>query len=147
MKAPRVAAKMSRSTPAPARTSTTTTTPTAAPKLSKDELRAQVAKLEGSNATLKAKSRDMNRMIKAASSRIAELETELAELREQAAAVQVVAKPVKEAKAPRAARTSRKAPIDPGDAVPPGVAVEEPQPLDEEAQMAQDALEEHLSGS
>jgi hypothetical protein len=147
MKTPRVAAKMSRSTPAPARTSTTTTTPTAAPKLSKDELRAQVAKLEGSNATLKAKSRDMNRAFKAANSRIADLEAELAELREQAAAVQVVAKPVKEAKAPRAARTSRKAPIDPGDAVPPGVAVEEPQPLDEEAQMAQDALEEHLSGS
>jgi ribosomal protein L29 len=147
MKTPRVAAKMSMSTPAPARTNTTTTAPTAAPKLSKDELRAQVAKLEGSNATLKAKSRDMNRTIKAANSRIAELETELAELREQAAAVQVVANPVKEAKAPRAARTSRKAPIDPGDAVPPGVAVEEPQPLDEEAQMAQDALEEHLSGS
>ena len=147
MKTPRVAAKMSRSTPAPARTSTTTTAPTAAPKLSKDELRAQVAELEGSNATLKAKSRDMNRMIKAANSRIADLETELAELREQAAAVQVVANPVKEAKAPRAARTSRKAPIDPGDAVPPGVAVEELQPLDEEAQMAQDALEEHLSGS
>jgi DNA repair exonuclease SbcCD ATPase subunit len=144
MKTPRVAAKMSRSTPAPARTSTTT--PTAAPKLRKDELRAQIAKLEGSNATLKAKSRDMNRTIKAANNRIAELEIELAELREQASAAQAVAKPVKEAKAPRAARTSRKAPIDPGDAVPPGVAVEDPQPLDEEAQTARDALEEHLSG-
>jgi septal ring factor EnvC (AmiA/AmiB activator) len=118
----------------------------AAPKLSKDELRAQVAKLEGSNATLKAKSRDMNRAFKAANSRIADLETELAELREQAAAAQPVTKPVKEAKAPRAARASRKASIDPGDAVPPGVAVEEPQPLDEEAQTARDALEEHLSG-
>ena len=145
MKAPRVAAKMSRSTPAPARTSTTTPTPTAAPKLSKDELRAQVAKLEGSNATLKAKSRDMNRAFKAANSRIADLEAELAELRDQAAATQVVAKPVKEAKTPRAARASRKASIDPGDVVPPGVAVEEPQPLDEEARAARDALEEHLS--
>ena len=146
MKTPRLAAKTSRSTPAPARTSRTTPLPLAAPKLSKDELRAQVAKLEGSNATLKAKSRDMNRAFKAANSRIADLEAELAKLREQAAAVQVVAKPVKEAKAPRAARASRKAPIDPGDAVPPGVAVEEPQPLDEEAQTARDALEEHLSG-
>ena len=147
MKAPRVAAKTSRSTPAPARTSTTTPLPLAAPKLSKDELRAQVAKLEGSNATLKAKSRDMNRAFKAANSRIAELETELAELREQAATAQAAAKPAKEAKAPRAARAPRKAAIDPGDTVPPGVAVEEPQPLDEEARAAPDALEEHLSAS
>ena len=145
MKTPRGAAKTSRFTPAPARTSTTTPTPTAAPKLSKDELRAQVAKLEGSNATLKAKSRDMNRAFKAANSRIADLETELAGLREQAAAAQPITKPVKEAKAPRAGRASRKAPLDPGDAVPPGVAVEEPQPLDEEARAARDALEEHLS--
>ena len=145
MKAPRVAAKTSRSTPAPARTSTTTAAPTRAPKLSKDELRAQVAKLEGSNATLKAKSRDMNRAFKAANSRIADLEAELAELRDQAAAAQAAAKPAKQAKAPRAARTLRKAPLDPGDAVPPGVAVEESQPLDEEAQTARDALEEHLS--
>jgi hypothetical protein len=145
MKTPRVAAKTSRSTPAPARTSTTTTTPTAAPKLSKDELRAQVAKLEGSNATLKAKSRDMKRTIKAANNRIAELETEIAELREQAAATQAAAKPIKEAKAPLAAREPRKATVDPGGGVPPGVAVEEPQPSDEEAQAARDALEEHLS--
>ena len=80
MKAPRVAAKISRSTPAAARTSTTTPLPLAAPKLSKDELRAQVAKLEGSNATLKAESRDMNHAFKAANSRIANLEAELAEL-------------------------------------------------------------------
>ena len=112
IKAPRGAAKPSRSTPPLARTSTTATTPLAAPKLSKDELRAQVAKLEGSNATLKAKSRDMNRAIKTANSRIADLETELAELREQAAAAQAAAEPVKEAKPPRAARASRKAPID-----------------------------------
>ena len=88
----------------------------------------------------------MNRAFKAANSRIADLEAELAELREQAAAAaQAAAKPVKEAKAPRAARSSRKALIDPGDAAPPGVAVEESQPLNEEAQTARDALEEHLS--
>jgi hypothetical protein len=87
----------------------------------------------------------MNRAFKAANSRIADLEAELAELREQAAATQVLAKPVKEAKAPRVARASRKALLDPGDAVPPGVAVEDPQPLDEQAQTARDALEEHLS--
>ena len=36
--------------------------------------------------------------------------------------------------------------IDPGDAMPPGVAVQQPQPLDEEAVAARDALDEHLSG-
>lgn len=41
-------------------------------------------------------------------------------------------------------RTSR--PIDPGDAVPPGVAVIEPEPLDDEAKRARDALTSHLSG-
>jgi Tfp pilus assembly protein PilX len=92
-------------------------------------------------------SRDMNRAFKAANSRIADVETEIAELREQAAATQAAATPVKEARAPRAARAARKTTIDPGDAVPAGVAVEEPQPLDEEAQTAQDALEERLSAS
>ena len=141
---PRGAAKPSRS--APARTTTTAPAPTVAPKLSKDELRAQVAKLEGSNATLRAKSRDMNRAIKAANSRIAELEAEIAELREQVAATEAVNETTEAPKASRRARTTRKAPIDPGDAVPPGVAVAEPQPLDEEAQAARDALEEKLSG-
>lgn len=89
--------------------------------------------------------RDMNRACKAANNRIADFETELAELREQAARAQAAAKPVKEAKAPRAARASQNTTIDPGDAVPPGVAVEEPQPLDEEDRAARDASEEHLS--
>ena len=37
--------------------------------------------------------------------------------------------------------------IDPGDAVPPGVAVLEPEPMDEEAEQAKENLEERLSGS
>jgi hypothetical protein len=36
--------------------------------------------------------------------------------------------------------------IDPGDAVPPGVAVEEPAALDLEAETALENLEEHLGG-
>ena len=118
---------------------------TPAPKLSKDELRAQVAKLEASNATLRTKSRDMNRAMKAATSRVAELEAEVATLHEQAAAAQVAPEPAEAPKAPRRTRAARKAAIDPGDAVPPGVAVEEAQPLDEEATAARDALEENLS--
>jgi hypothetical protein len=34
--------------------------------------------------------------------------------------------------------------IDPGDAVPPGVAVQEPAPLDAEAEIARENLEEKL---
>ena len=43
---------------------------------SKDELRAQVEKLEKVNATLRTKSREANRAAKSATSRIAELEEE-----------------------------------------------------------------------
>ena len=47
-------------------------------------------------------------------------------------------------RAPRKARQRRER--DPGDAVPPGVAVEEPAPLDEEAQAALEKLEELHEG-
>ena len=127
-----------------------------APKVSKDDLRAQVEKLELAHATLRAKSRDMGRAAKAATSRIAELEAEVAQLQEQAeraAAAVKRAKPAKAApakpiptKPASATPKSRRREIDPGDAVPPGVAVEEPEPMDEEAEAARDALEEHLSG-
>ena len=89
----------------------------------------------------------MNRALKAANSRIAELETELAALQQQAAAPPPAAEPAETPKMPRRARGSRKAAIDPGDAVPPGVAVQEPQELDEEAQAARDALDDNLSAS
>jgi hypothetical protein len=49
---------------------------------------------------------------------------------------------------PRTAASSkrRSSEIDPGDAVPPGVAVEEPAPLDVEAEAARENLEERLGG-
>ncbi len=119
--------------------------------MSKDELRAQVEKFELAHATLRAKSRDMGRAAKAANVRIAELEAEVAQLQaqaERAAAAAKRAKPTKHAslKPASPAPKSRRREIDPGDAVPPGVAVEEPEPMDEEAEAARDALEEHLSG-
>ena len=40
----------------------------------------------------------------------------------------------------------RKKAVDPGDAVPPGVAVEEAEPMDAEAEAARDALDANLSG-
>jgi hypothetical protein len=117
----------------------------AAPKLSKDELRALTEKLERANATLRAKNRDANRAAKVATSRIAELEDQVAQLEKKAASQVVPAKrsPKPESKA-RSKRQSRA--VGPGDAVPPGVAVQEPAPLDEETETARENLEEHLGG-
>lgn len=139
MKLPRGAAKSSRS--ATALTRVSTPAPTEAPKLSKDELRAQVTKLESSNAALRAKSREANRAIKAANGRVAELETEVAELQEQAAAQRAKAKPTKVPKEPRRAPAARKAAIEPDDAGPHDVAAAASPPLAEEAQAAEDAPE------
>ncbi len=115
------------------------------PKVSKDELRAQVAKLEGANAALKAKGREASRAAKEAGRRIAELEAEVARLQGQAVRQAVPAKAAT-AEGKRPGRQPRKRGIDPGDAVPPGAAVLHPEPLDAEAKAARDALEEHLSG-
>ena len=116
-----------------------------APKLSKDELRAQVEKLERANATLRVKSRETNRVAKSSAARIAELEGEVARLEKkvasQAAAATRGSKPRTSASSKR-----RSSDIDPGDAVPPGVAVEEPAPLDAEAEAARENLDEQLGG-
>jgi hypothetical protein len=110
-----------------------------APKVSKDELRAQVEKLEQLVAALRAKGREANKAAKAAAARISELETQVAQLEKRIAAAPVSVQPPKPARAKRRSRE-----IDPGDAVPPGVAVQEPAPLDEEAETALENLEEHL---
>ena len=116
-----------------------------APKLSKDELRAQVEKLERANATLRAKSRETNRAAKSAGARIAELEGEAARLEKkvasQAAAATRGAKPRTSASSKR-----RRSGIDPGDAVPSGVAIQEPASLDAEAEVARENLGEQLGG-
>jgi hypothetical protein len=116
-----------------------------APKVSKDELRAQVEKLERANATLRAKSRETNRAAKSAGVRIAELEGEAARLEKkvasQAAAATRGAKPRTSASSKR-----RSSEIDPGDAVPPGVVVDEPAPLDPEAEAARESLDDQLGG-
>lgn len=127
-KAPRVAAaKRAPAAPAPA------------PKVSKDELRARLDKLERANATLRASSREANRAAKTAAARIAELEDQVARLEKQVARQTAAAK--------GAGRTTRRdRGVDPGDAVPPGVAVEEPAPLDAEAETPLENLEHHLGG-
>jgi outer membrane murein-binding lipoprotein Lpp len=112
------------------------------PKASKDELRAQVEKLEQLVATLRAKSRETNRAAKAATARISELEAQVAQLEKDVAAAPVPVREPKPMKPARAKRQGRE--INPGDAVPPGVAVQQPAPLDEESETAFENLEEHL---
>jgi hypothetical protein len=100
-------------------------------KLGKDELRVQLEKLERANATLRAKSREANRTAKAATVRIAELEEIVARLEQKATPAKVertAAKPT------HVKRQSGK--VGPGAAVPPGVAIQEAAPLDEEGKAA-----------
>lgn len=123
-----------------------------APKPSKEELRVLVEKLERTIATLRARSRDAVRAAKTASARIAELEAQVAQLEgtvaSQEAARMAAAKPAGQGAArsgqPRKKKQQPEHGIDPGDAVPPGVAVQEPAPEDEEARQARENLERHL---
>ena len=115
----------------------------AAPKLSKDELRARVEQLERANATLRVKNREANRAAKTAAARIAELEDQVAQLERQAPPPSAPAKRGSKPAAPARVKRQRRD-VDPGDAVPPGVAVQEPGPLDEDAETALENLQEHL---
>ena len=116
------------STAAPART------------VSKDELRAQVEKLERANATLRTKSREATRAAKLSAARIAELEDKVARLQGQLPGTT----DSHLAASPDSGPQERD--IDPGDAVPPGVAPEDPNPPDLEADTARENLEAHLRG-
>jgi hypothetical protein len=112
-----------------------------ASKLSVTELRAQLEKLQRANATLRAKNREASRATRTAAARIAELEEEVARLQRESAP-----QPAPGNRGPtlvRAKRQSRR--IDPGDAVPPAVAVEEPATLDDEAETVRKNLEAHLT--
>lgn len=117
-------------------------------KVSKDELRAQGEKLERANGLLRSKNREANRAAKVAAARIAELEGQVADLEKRAAAATTPVQPSETAigtpvKSGRGKRRDRV--IDPGDAVPPGVAVQQPAPPpDAEATKARENLEKHL---
>ncbi len=121
--------------------------PTPTPKLSKDELRAEVTKLEAANAKLRAKSRETNKAAKLAAKHIAELEERVAQLEKEAETRRAPSVAQAEAKTAAPSRKTRQPrTIDPGDAVPPGVAVAEPAPMDEEAKAALDNLEHNFRG-
>jgi hypothetical protein len=111
-------------------------------KLSKDELRVQVEKLECANATLRAKNRETNRTAKAATARIAELEESVARLTKKAASQTPSANGEKAVKPSHAKRQSRS--VDHDHAAPAGTADQKPAPLDEAGEAV---LEEQLGHS
>lgn len=137
---------------------------------SKQDLRDRIDKLERANINLRAKNREMTEAAREAAERIDTLEEEVAKLRAAATATASPAKaatPAKSAAAkpaapkPAAARPDpvaapatapkRRRPLtaasdrDPGDAVPPGVAALDPEPMGQEAAAAKQSLEEHLT--
>ena len=123
-----------------------------APAMTKDELRARVEKLERANATLRSKNRELTRASQEAQDRLATVEGTLRRLERRTAAATARAKPEQApeqgketAPAPKPRRRSPRAePVerDPGDAVPPGVAVETPEPLSESDEQVKEQLEE-----
>ena len=122
-----------------------------APIETKNELRVQIEKLVGANAALRAKGRAAAREGKGASARITELEARIAKL--EGAATRATpdrkgSEPTGRSD-PRATKKRRgrrlSAERDPGDRVPPGVAVQEPEPTDREAEAALQSLGEHLT--
>src|ERR1700739_978943 len=97
----------------------------AVPKVSKDELRAEVERLTRANANLRAKNKEADWETKSAGARIAELGGQVALLEQQGATQRSGAGEGEVAPAPKSRRGGRRRKIEPGDAVPPGVAVEQ----------------------
>ena len=121
----------------------------APPAPSRAALQARIAELEAENAELKAREREARQGAKAVAKsssgaqgsdgkQFADLEARVARLEQQAPGQ------------PRATGSSaparRRKGIDPGDSVPPGVAAQEPEPMDAEAEAALDAIQKHIPG-
>ena len=110
-------------------------------------MRTKIERLETASAKLKAKGREANRTAKASNRRIAELENQVVQLQgELTAASAPVVSPTPSKTVRRGRQPALSKGADSGDAAPPGVAVAEPEPMDEEAIAARSALEENLSG-
>jgi hypothetical protein len=113
--------------------------PSLARAFSKDALRAQAEKLERANMALRTKNWEANRAAKLSAARMAELEGEVARLQTQLAAMSAQPTALPDSGSPTRA-------IEPGDAVPPGVAPADPEPADSEAEIGRENLEAHLRG-
>ncbi|MBV9727546.1 MAG: hypothetical protein JO299_20495 [Gammaproteobacteria bacterium] len=113
------------------------------PKISKDELRTQLEKLERANASLRAKSREANRQAKADTARIAELEDQMARLEKDAASRSESAKHEPESAAAVGMNPENRA-VDPGDDLSPGTALEDSATPDDDAKTSREKLDEPL---
>jgi hypothetical protein len=119
----------------------------AAPKMSKDELRAQLEKMERANANLRAKNRELKRAAGDSADRVAALEGEVARLERKVAAQPAPTRaPRRPRQRPEDVGVAERDPgdRDPGDAVPPGVAVQNPGPLSEDDKRVLEHLNEEL---
>jgi hypothetical protein len=88
---------------------------------------------------LRTKNWEANRAAKLSAARMAELEGEVARLQTQLAAMSAQPTALPDSGSPTRA-------IEPGDAVPPGVAPADPEPADSEAEIGRENLEAHLRG-
>lgn len=110
-----------------------------APKLSKEELRTQVEKLEQLVVTLRAKSRETNKAAKGAAARTLELEAQVAALEKKVtAAVSAPSQKPEPVKAPRAKRQGGKS--DAPDQGTLSVGAPTPATLDKDADTAVEDL-------
>jgi hypothetical protein len=102
------------------------------------DLREHLQQLENANAKLGGRQQAADRSAKILDARLSELEARMAVLEERMTRSERTGE--KPARRPRATRRSRD--IDPGDSVPEGVAVQDPEPLDEEAEAALEHLQQ-----
>ena len=107
----------------------------AVPKMSKDELRAQVQKLTTSVATLRAKLREATKAAKLAASRITDLEEQVTQRDRNAAPAGPEDDRSGKVTRPRGTR-GKTTSHDPGGAVSPSDTVEGSLPVDDEAEAA-----------
>jgi chromosome segregation ATPase len=125
---------------APRRGATGQALPAAAaiPEAPANAFQDRLEKIEKTNATLRSRLQAAARAAKAWEARVTEVEARLEALEQRMTQVQRAAEPNA-----RQRRARRPRDIDPGDAVPEGVAVQTPQPLDAEAESALEHLQ-HL---
>ena len=107
--------------------------------MSKDELRSRIEKLEQANANLRATNRTLKRAAEEAAERITTLERYVRRLERKGAPQANGSKPGR-----RRDDRQKQPDRDPGDAVPPGVAVQSPEPLSHEDERVLEHLNEEL---
>jgi len=110
----------------------------ATPKPGVGDLLDRIEKLERGNLTLRSKQRDFTRVSQQLEERIGGLEEELRALGERVATASAPAKGTPRRQRRRPASEER----DPGDAVPSGVAVQDPEPLSSDDERVRHRLED-----